>query len=103
MARLAHHVFFTLRDNSDEAIGSLLAACNKYLDNHDGLVDFSVGRRDTELAREVNATFDVSLHCIFADRQAHDVYQTAPRHLEFIEEQKSNWASVQVCDSLLED
>ncbi len=102
MARLAHHVFFTLHDRGDEAVASLIAACQKYLDNHDGLIDFAVGRRDRELNRDVNAKFDVSLHCVFADRAAHDAYQTAPRHLEFIEEQKSNWASVQVCDSLLE-
>lgn len=102
MSRLAHHVFFTLHDNSDEAVARLIEACQKYLDNHDGLIDFAVGRRDPELTREVNARFDVSLHCIFKDRAAHDAYQEAPRHHEFIEEQKSNWASVQVCDSKLE-
>ncbi|MEO1614370.1 MAG: Dabb family protein [Planctomycetota bacterium] len=103
MARLAHHVFFTLKDSSPEATDSLIADCQTYLDDHDGLVDFSVGRRDPELNRPVNLTFDVSLHVIFKDRAAHDVYQTAPRHLEFIERQKENWAQVQVCDSVLED
>lgn len=103
MTRLAHHVFFTLKDQSEEAVASLLADCKEYLDNHDGVVDFSVGRRDAELSREVNVKFDVSLHVIFQDRATHDVYQTAPRHLEFIERQKENWAAVQVCDSLLDD
>lgn len=102
MARVAHHVFFTLKDNSSEAVSSLISDCQKYLDDHDGVVGFSVGRRDTELDREVNVKFDVSLHVIFRDRATHDVYQTAPRHLEFIELQKGNWAKVQVCDSLLE-
>ncbi len=101
MARLAHHVFFTLKDRSEEAVDNLLAACQKYLDDHDGIVDFSVGSREQELDREVNADFDVSLHVIFADRESHDKYQTAPRHLQFIEEQKDNWASVSVCDSNL--
>ncbi len=103
MARLAHHVFFTLKDNSEAAIETLLAECKTYLDDHDGVVDFAVGRRDTELSREVNVKFDVSLHVIFRDRATHDVYQTAPRHLEFIERNKENWAQVQVCDSLLDD
>ena len=102
MARLAHHVYFTLHDNSDQAVGDLIAACQKYLDNHDGLIDFAVGRRDPELAREVNAKFDVSLHCVFESRAAHDAYQTAERHLQFIEEQNANWSGVQVCDSNLE-
>lgn len=102
MAKIAHHVFFTLNDRSDEAIQTLLAACHQYLDNHDGLVGFSVGTRDRELARPVNQDFDVSLHCIFADRPAHDAYQTAERHLQFIEENKSTWAEVRVFDSKLQ-
>jgi hypothetical protein len=101
MARLAHHVFFTLKDRSDEAVQTLLAACAKYLDNHDGVVDFCIGTREKELAREVNADFDVSLHVIFADRDTHDTYQTSDRHLQFIEEQKENWAEVRVFDSNL--
>ena len=101
MSRLAHHVFFTLKDNSSEAVEALVAACQKYLDNHDGLVDFAVGTRDPELDRPVNVKYDVSLHVIFNDRDSHDAYQTAPRHLQFIEEQKENWAEVKVCDSYL--
>ena len=101
MAKLAHHVFFTLKDSSDEAVQTLLAACQKYLKDHDGVVGFDVGTRDKELDREVNHTFDVSLHVIFEDRPSHDAYQTAADHLTFIEEQKENWAEVKVCDSTL--
>ncbi len=103
MPRLAHHVFFTLKDRSDSAVDTLVAACQKYLDGHDGLVEFSVGRREKELARPVNHDFDVSLHTVFADRAAHDAYQTAERHLQFIAEQKESWAEVKVCDSNLAD
>lgn len=103
MARLAHHVFFYLKDSGEEAVNSLVADCQEYLNNHDGVVGFSVGRRETDYNRPVNQTFDVSLHVIFADRATHDAYQTAPRHLEFIARQKDNWESVQVCDSNLED
>lgn len=101
MAQLAHHVFFKLHDRSDEAVASLITACKKYLDDHEGLVGFSVGSRDRELARPVNQDFDVSLHCIFENRAAHDVYQTAQRHLQFIEENKEGWAEVRVFDSLI--
>jgi hypothetical protein len=101
MARLAHHVFFTLKDRSDEAAAHLVAACEKYLNHHDGVVDFSVGTRDKELNRPVNGDFDVSLHVIFRDRASHDAYQTVAPHLQFIEEEKESWASVQVMDSYL--
>ncbi|TVQ00573.1 MAG: Dabb family protein [Planctomycetaceae bacterium] len=104
MPRLAHHVFFTLADPSQSRVDELLADCREYLTGHEGVVDFSVGLRDTGLDRPVNDTeFHVSLHVVFTDRAAHDVYQTAPRHLEFISRQKGNWKSVRVCDSLLED
>ncbi len=101
MARLAHHVFFVLQDRSQEKIDELIAACQTYLNDHDGIVDFQVGTRERELDREVNGDFDVSLHVTFKDRATHDVYQTAPRHLQFIEQQKDNWAEVKVFDSNL--
>jgi len=102
MPRLAHHVFFTLEDSSDEAIDRLIAACDTYLTGHDGVVDFSVGRRVPDLNRPVNGLFHISLHVVFADRQTHDDYQVAPRHLEFIAAEKANWKQVQVFDSTLE-
>lgn len=101
MTKLAHHVFFTLKDRSDAKVDELIAAGNKYLDGHDGIVDFQIGTREKELDREVNQDFDVSLHIVFADRATHDVYQIAPRHLQFIEEQKENWAEVHIFDSNL--
>jgi hypothetical protein len=103
MPRLAHHVFFALQDDSETKVAELIAGCQKYLADHPGVVDFSVGRRDTTLTRPVNdVEFDVSLHVIFADRASHDAYQTDQRHLQFIAEQKPNWKSARVFDSLLE-
>ncbi|TWT84018.1 Stress responsive A/B Barrel Domain protein [Planctomycetes bacterium CA13] len=101
MARLAHHVFFTLKDRSPVAVESLAKACEKYLDGHDGVVDFSVGTRDPELTRPVNMDYDVSLHVIFKDRPSHDAYQTVEAHLQFIAENKDSWEKVTVCDSNL--
>lgn len=100
MAALAHHVFFTLQDDSDAAVEQLVAACKKYLDGHDGCLSFAVGKRTPDLLRDVNdQSFHVSLHVVLADRAAHDAYQVHPRHLEFIEQQKANWAQVRVFDS----
>lgn len=97
---LNHDVFFTLHDDSPGAIEALVAACHKYLKNHPGVVFFSAGTVTPDLARPVNdRMFDVALHVVFADRAAHDAYQTAPDHLKFIEEFKSNWKQVRVFDS----
>ena len=39
---------------------------------------------------------------VFANQAAHDAYQEAPRHLQFIAENKETWASVRVFDSVVE-
>ncbi|SMP62342.1 Stress responsive A/B Barrel Domain [Neorhodopirellula lusitana] len=103
MPRLAHQVFFTLNERDEASVDALVAACQKFLTGHDGMVDFAVGRREPKYTRPVNADYDVALHTVFADQASHDAYQTAPRHLEFIESNKATWASVQVFDSNLAD
>ena len=99
--QLAHMVYFALKDKSPSAIDRLVKACHHYLTNHQGMIYFSVGTL-ADLARPVNdRSFDVALHLVFQNRRAHDEYQTAPRHNQFLEEQKSNWENVRVFDSTL--
>lgn len=97
---LAHAVFFTLKDRSPAAAAALTAACHRHLSGHDGLIHYSAGPRDPELARDVNdRDFDVALMTVFTDRAAHDRYQTHPRHLAFVAEQGPNFARVRVFDA----
>ena len=97
---LAHHVFFTLKDASDEAIQSLVDSCHKYLKDYPGIVFFAAGRLVEDLDRPVNdRDFHVGLHLVFDSRQTHDEYQTSPRHLKFIEENKASWQQVRVFDT----
>jgi hypothetical protein len=99
---LAHMVYFSLYDATEEARGRLLHACQKYLAGHPGILFFGCGTRDAELRREVNVLdFDVGLHIVFRDRAAHDHYQQTAEHLQFIAENKHNWRQVRVFDSLL--
>jgi hypothetical protein len=100
---LAHNVFFALKDRSAEAKDRLVAACRRYLTGHPGTVFFAAGTLAEALDRSVNVRdFDVALHLVFVNQAAHDAYQEAPRHFEFINEQKENWAGVRVFDSLVE-
>lgn len=100
---LAHNVYFSLNDKSDEAKKKVVEACKKYLSNHPGTVFFAAGTLNEELDRPVNdRDFDVGLHLIFKNKAAHDKYQDAPRHLQFIEENKANWSKVRVFDSNVE-
>jgi Stress responsive A/B Barrel Domain len=98
--RLGHVVCFKLKDNSPPAIERQLSLCRSLLTDHPGTVLFTVGTRTPDLAREVNdREFDVMLNIIFKDRAAHDQYQVAARHVQFIAESKPNWASVRVFDA----
>ena len=101
--KLAHNVFFTLRDNSPAKIQALIAACKKDLTVQPGIVYFACGKLEPELARDVNDRgFDVGLHIIFTDRAAHDAYQDDAAHLRFVAENKANWKQVRVFDTLVE-
>jgi hypothetical protein len=98
---LAHAVFFTLKDPTPAAREALVAACDKYLTDHPGVIHYSAGIRETSYQRPVNdQEFDVALVVVFDSKQAHDDYQVAPRHKEFIAEQSPNWAKVRVFDAL---
>jgi hypothetical protein len=98
--KLAHMVYFSLNDSSPAARERLVEACHKYLTGHPGTVYFAAGTLVPDLARPVNdLDFDVSLHVVFDSRKAHDDYQTHPRHLQFIEENKPTWKKVRVFDS----
>ena len=99
-SHLAHMVFFTLADASPAAQQALIDGCHKYLKGHPGEVHFSAGTLVPDLARPVNdRLFHVSLQLVFDSRKAHDEYQAHPRHTQFVEENKPNWASVRVFDS----
>jgi hypothetical protein len=100
--RLAHNVFFSLKERTPAARQRLIEACHKYLKPHPGVVFFAAGSLADDLAREVNdRDFDVSLHVVFDSRASHDKYQTAELHLKFIAENQASWAKVRVFDSLL--
>ena len=99
MTMLAHNVYFKLKDPSEASRKELVDGCHKDLSDHPGTVFYAAGTV-SDLDREVNdRNFDVGLHVIFEDRAAHDAYQTAPKHVQFIEEHKNMWAGVRVFDS----
>lgn len=97
---LVHNVYFTLKEQTPENTQKLTDACYKYLKDHPGVVFFAAGPLVTELDRPVNVRdFNVALCVVFKSKADHDVYQTAPLHLKFIEENKPTWDKVRVFDN----
>jgi hypothetical protein len=98
--RVAHNVFFKLKDNSPAKVQELVDACKKYLNVQPGIAFFAAGVLCADLDRDVNdRNWDVGLHLVFIDKLSHDNYQTDPTHEKFIAESKANWAAVRVFDS----
>ncbi len=99
---IAHAVFFTLADSSASAQQSLVDDCEKYLATQPGVVHFSAGPRGEAFTREVNdKDFHVALIVIFDSRASHDAYQVHADHLEFVNRNRSNWATVRVFDAVV--
>jgi hypothetical protein len=97
---IGHMVYFKLKDRSADAKAKLVAACDKYLEEHDGVVFYAAGVIGEGFKREVNdRDWDVGLHIVFKNKAAHDKYADHPEHLKFIEENKSTWDKVRVFDS----
>ena len=102
MPQLSHAVYFTLKHRTPEAATKLVASCRQHLTGHPGTVFFSVGTRAAEYDRQVNdRDYDVALTIVFDSHAAHDAYQTAPRHEQFIAENAPDWAQVRVFDANL--
>jgi hypothetical protein len=99
LTKFGHMVYFKLKDSSADSVQALVAGCDEFLSDHPGTAFYSAGVL-ADTTRDVNdRDFDVALHLVFENRAAHDAYQVAPRHDEFIEKFKPNWAGVRVFDS----
>jgi hypothetical protein len=97
--KVAHVVYFTLKDNSADSRQKLVDLCDTYLAERDGVLFYAAGVRGEAFAREVNdKDWDVGLYIVFKDKAAHDDYEKHPEHLKFIEAGKANWAKVRVFD-----
>lgn len=98
--RLAHNVYFKLKDDTPAKVAELVAACKTYLNVQPGIAFFAAGPIVPDLDRDVNdRDWHVGLHLVFVDKAAHDAYQDDPTHNRFIAEMKPNWAGVRVFDS----
>jgi len=98
--KLVHSVFFTLKDKSDDAVGTLIDDCYSYLEESEGIIYFSAGNLVSEHDREVNVKdYQVGLQIVFSNKSSHDKYQKSEKHNIFVERNNKNWAKVRVFDT----
>lgn len=100
--KLAHMVFFTLKDRTKGAREAMAAHCHKYLSGHDGVLYFSVGTIAEDVVEPVSdRDFDIALHLVFDSKESELKYIDAPRHKEFVAGGRAMWSRVRVFDSYL--
>src|SRR3954469_8180471 len=96
---IAHNVFFSLKENTPAIRAKVLADCQKYLTGHPGVQFLAYGTPSDILRDVTDRDYDIGLHVVFEDRASHDAYLIAPRHQQFVAENKVNWKKVRVFDS----
>ena len=94
-----HTVLFWLKPGtSPETARQLAADCRDLLGQIPGVQHLYAGAPAMTPRPVVDNSYAVGLTVILTDSSAHDVYQTHPRHLDFIARNKEHWAKVQVYD-----
>jgi hypothetical protein len=96
-------VYFKLADRLPGTKARFIEYCRKYLSRFPGQIHFSVGPRDVEMQRDVNARdFDVAMNMIFNSKAAYEAYANADRHKEFIFQTAGMSTTRKVYDSFID-
>ncbi|KAB2660014.1 MAG: Dabb family protein [Verrucomicrobia bacterium] len=81
----SHVVIFWTDPSNPNGADELLAGMEKFLKPIPGVVHFHAGRMVPSHRPVVEQSYQVALNLIFADKEAQDVYQAHPLHIEFVE------------------
>lgn len=97
-----HCVHFWLKDGIDESQRSRVIEGVRSLGNSEHMHSVRVGVPAMTPREVVDNTYDIQLIAVFADKAAHDAYQSESDevHQAFIQEFKSYWTKVVIYDSL---
>lgn len=97
---LVHSVFFSLNDNLTAQERQAFLAGVESLRGCRTVKAMYVGApAKTPVRAVIDTAYDVALTVIFDNLAAHDVYQTDPIHLAFVEKFRSMWTQVRIFDA----
>lgn len=101
---IAHDLYFTLKDNSEENRAALIAEAKRCLAPHPGIAYFSTGVMTEDLKKGlfVDSDFDVVVHMVFENRQALKTYAKTKLHNEFVAQQSNKFKKFRIFDSEVE-
>lgn len=94
---IVHQVFFWLHDPAKD-LKTVMDGCRKIAQTK-SVKDYKVGvPAGTQRREVVDHSFHISLTVYFDSIGDHDLYQTDPVHLQFVEDHKDKWSQVKVYD-----
>ncbi|MBD3266610.1 Dabb family protein [bacterium] len=96
-----HNVYFWVNEGTPpSAIDQLIGDCKTYLGSVKTVEKIQVGIPAGTPREVVDNSFAVNLIVYFKDKAAHDYYQKAKKHKDFIARNQDHWKKVQVYDML---
>ena len=95
----SHVVIFWTDPKKANAADELMAGAKKYLVGIPGILHFHIGKMVPSHRPVVDQSYQVALNIVFTDKQAQDVYQDHPLHVEFVDKAfKPNCVKVVIYD-----
>ena len=98
-----HMVFFWLnhpKDLNDRR--AFENAIHKFIYTNTQVIGAHIGKPADTDRPVIDRSYTYSLVVTFPDLETHDIYQTDPTHLLFIEEAKHLWEKVLIYDSIVQ-
>ena len=97
-----HIVFFWLKNPENQNDRQAFEkALEKFIATNPQVVNYYLGQPAATNRSVIDNTYSYSLVVTFKDIETHDIYQTDPTHLLFIEEAESLWKKVSIYDSVI--
>lgn len=95
-----HHVYFWLRDATNEADKGKLIEGLKKLSKVNTIRKFFIGQPATTSREVIDTSYSISWLLFFDNAADQDSYQTDPIHLDFVRECSGLWKKVTVYDTI---
>lgn len=95
-----HTVFFWLNHPDNQADHNALRAGLDTLKSIDAIHAAYIGTPAETRRPVIDHSYDFSLTFVFTSKEAHDIYQVHPTHLQFVADCAHLWTRVQVYDAV---
>jgi hypothetical protein len=95
-----HHVFFWFKKPGSKKDKARFEAAPKKLVTVEKIAEMHLGVPASTRRDVVDRSYTYSLFTTFKNKEDHDIYQSHPTHLKFIEDCADLWEKVVVYDSV---